>query len=69
MNLPVRGSKSPMECLRFIILFNLFHSGLFRISTDVDIASDADDITLYKACGNIDAAVKTLRTSTKRLFK
>ena len=29
----------------------------------------ADDNALYKACGNVDAVVKTLRMSAEKLFK
>ena len=42
---------------------------LFLILNDIDIVSDANDITLYKECDNVDAAVKTLKKSTKKLFQ
>ena len=41
-------------------LFKIFLSDLFLILNDIDIASDAYDITLYKECHNVD---------TKELFK
>ena len=51
------------------ILFNIFFSVLFSIFGNIDIASDADDITFYKARENVDAAAKTLIMSTKKLFR
>ena len=51
------------------ILFNIFLSDLFLILNDIDIASDADDIILSTACDNVDATVRTLRKSAKKLFK
>ena len=65
MNLPVHGSKLPRECLKVNYFVQFISQWSFFIFTDIDIASDADDI----ACGNIDAAVKILRTSAKKLFK
>ena len=37
-----------MECLKVLILFNLFHSDLFFILTDIGIASDADVLPFIK---------------------
>ena len=51
------------------ILFNIFLSDLFLILNDIGIASDADDIILSTACDNVDATVRTLRKSVKKLFK
>ena len=53
------------------ILFKIVHISQwsFDIDVDIDSATKADDITLYKACDNVDAAVKTLIMSAKKLFK
>ena len=51
------------------ILFNIFLSDLFLILNDIGIASDADDIILSTACDNVDANIRTLRKSAKKLFK
>ena len=51
------------------ILFNIFFSVLFSIFGNIDIASDADDITFCKARENVDAAAETLIMSTKKLFR
>ena len=51
------------------VLCNLFLSDLFLILNDIDIACYADDITFYKACGNVDATVESLRISAEKLFK
>ena len=40
------------------ILFNIILSNIFLILNNIDIASDTDDIILYKACNNVDVAVK-----------
>ena len=47
---------------------NIFLSDLFPVLNDTDIASDADDNTLDKACNNIDAAVNVLRKSAKKFL-
>lgn len=40
------------------ILFNIILSNIFLILNNIDIVSDTDDIILYKACNNVDVAVK-----------
>ena len=51
------------------ILLNLFLSDVFLILNDIKISCYGDDNTLYKACGNVHAIVKTLRMSAEKLFK
>ena len=51
------------------ILLNIFLSGLFLVLNDIDIASHANDNTLYEACENVDAVAKTLRMLAEKLFK
>ena len=49
--------------LQDLLFCSIFFTAIFffLISTDIDIASDADYINLYKACDNVDATEKTLR--------
>ena len=42
---------------------------LFLILNDIAIACYADDKAFYKACGNVDAVVESLRISAEKLFK
>ena len=51
------------------ILFNIFLSDLFLIVDDIDIASDADENTIYKEYENIDDLIKSLQNAAAKLFK
>ena len=62
-------SFSSWQQIIFGVFFSIIHRDFFLILNDFDIASDTDDITLYKVCDNVDATVKNLRKSTKNLFK
>ena len=45
------------------LLFNMSLSDLFLIVKDVDIASYADDNTLYDSCDTIEEAILSLQTN------
>ena len=45
------------------LLLNMFLSDLFLIVKDVDIASYADDNTLYDSCDTIEEAILSLQTN------
>ena len=51
------------------LLFNIFLSDLFLIVKDVNIASFADDNTLYDACDIIKEVILSLQSSSKKLFQ
>ena len=51
------------------ILFNIFLSYLFLVVQNVDIASYADDSTIYDAGDNIDEVIFSLQESSRKLFK
>ena len=51
------------------LLFNLFLSDLFLIVKDVNIASHADDNTLYDSCDTIEEVILSLKSSSKKLFQ
>ena len=51
------------------ILFNIFLSDLFLVVNNVDIASYADDNTIYTSGENIDEVIFSLQESSKKLFK
>lgn len=67
MNLIVLGSK--FSCTAARINSSDFSIPLiFLIFNGTDIASYADDNSLYNARDNIDAVAETLRMSAKKLF-
>ena len=51
------------------LLFNIFLSDLFLIVKDVNIASYADDNTLYDSCDTIEEVISSLQSSFKKLFQ
>ena len=51
------------------LLFNIFLSDLFLIVKDVNIASYADDHTLYDSCDTIEEVISSLQSSSKKLFQ
>ena len=51
------------------LLFNIFLSDLFLIVKDVNIASYADDNTLYDSCDTIEEVILSLQNSSKKLFQ
>ena len=51
------------------LLFNTFLIDLFFIFEDTDIASYADDNTLYVIADNIDGVIKSLEEASEILFK
>ena len=51
------------------LLFNIFLSDLFLIVKDVNIASYADDNTLYDSCDTIEEVILSLQSSSKNLFQ
>ena len=51
------------------LLFNIFLSDLFLIAKDVNIASYADDNTLYDSCDTIEEVILSLQNSSKKLFQ
>ena len=51
------------------ILFNIFLSDLFLVLNNVDLASYADDNTIYTTGENIDEVIFSLQESSKKLFK
>ena len=51
------------------LLFNIFLSDLFLIVKDVNIASYADDNTLYDSCDTIEEVISSLQSSSKKLFQ
>ena len=51
------------------VLCNVFLSDLFIIFNDTGISIYADNNTFHKACGIVDAAVKSLRILAEKLFK
>ena len=72
MNLPVHGSKYIWSASGIIVktlLFNIFLSDLSLILNDINNASGANNISLYKACNKIGTAAETLRMSAKELFR
>ena len=48
-------------------MFNIFLSDLFLIVKDVNIASYADDNTLYDSCDTIEEVLLSLESSSKKL--
>ena len=51
------------------LLFNVFLSHLSLIVKDVNIASYADDNTIYDSCNTIEEVVLSLQSSSKKLFQ
>ena len=51
------------------LLFNIFLSDLSLILNDINNASDANNISLYKACNKVGTTAEALRMSTKELFR
>ena len=51
------------------LLFNIFLSDLFLIVKDVNIASYADDDTLYDSCDTIEEVISSLQSSSKKPFQ
>ena len=51
------------------LLFNIFLSDLFLIVKDVNIASYADDNTLYDSCDTIEEVILSLKSSSEKLFQ
>ena len=51
------------------LLFNIFLSDLFLIVKDVNIASYADDNTLYDSCDTIEEVILSLQSSSEKLFQ
>ena len=51
------------------LLFNIFLSDLFLIVKDVNMASYADDNTLYDSCDTIEEVISSLQSSSKKLFQ
>ena len=51
------------------VLCNVFLSDIFLNLNDIDITCYANDNAFYKAYGNVDAAVNSLRISAEKLFK
>ena len=49
------------------LLFDKFLSNLFLIVKDVNIASYADDNTLYDSCNTIEEVILSLQISSKKL--
>ena len=49
------------------LLFDKFLSNLFLIVKDVNIASYADDNTLYNSCNTIEEVILSLQISSKKL--
>ena len=51
------------------VLCNVFLSDIFLNLNDIDITCYANENAFYKAYGNVDAAVNSLRISAEKLFK
>ena len=51
------------------LLFNIFLSDLFLIVKDVNIASYADDNTLYGSCDAIEEVILSLQNFSKNFFQ
>ena len=47
------------------VLSNIFLSDLFLVLKDIDFASYADGITIFRACNTIDDVAKTFRRSAE----
>ena len=74
----INDSYSPLSNILFGVpqgstlgplLFNIFLSDLFLIVKDVNIASFADDNTLYDSCDIIKEVILSLQSSSKKLFQ
>ena len=50
-------------------MFNIFLADLFLIFNDVDIASYADDNTLYTIADEINGVIESLEKAPKALFQ
>ena len=51
------------------LLFDTFLNDLFLNVKDVNIASQADDKTLYDSCENVEEVILSLQSSSKKLFQ
>ena len=49
--------------------FDTFLNDLFLNVKDVNIASQADDKTLYDSCENVEEVILSLQSSSKKLFQ
>ena len=59
----------PQDCISGPLLFNIYICDVFYNINDCDIASYADDNTLYASSSNLDALTTKLEESTNNLFQ
>ena len=59
----------PQDSILEPLLFNIFLSDLFLIVKDVNIASYADDNTLYDSYDTIEEVILSLQSASKKLFQ
>ena len=59
----------PQSSILGPLLFNILLSDLFLLVKDVNIASYADDNTLYESCDAKEEVISSLQSSSKKLFQ